>query len=178
MRVSFCSTLPATHLRSLERLVFFNRHQRSAEHAIVKAVDLYGQPTIERTNGRLHVALASRHDSQCLFATTIRQGRSVLVGMALYARPTSADLVVVHMAIAGMVPAGSATAYGVLRGLMRQICTIASRVRGIDSVQLLYSGRPLRSQYSADSPKTTLVSDVAFPYSLISTHDFGMNNCS
>jgi hypothetical protein len=98
--------------------------------------------------------------------------------MALYARPTSADLVVVHMAIAGMVPAGSATAYGVLRGLMRQICTIASRVRGIDSVQLLYSGRPLRSQYSADSPKTTLVSDVAFPYSLISTHDFGMNNCS
>lgn len=178
MRVSFCSTLPSTHLRSLERLVFFNRHQRSAERAIVQAVDLFGQPSIQRTIGGLHVTLASRNDTQCLFATTIRQGRSVLVGMALYARPNSAQLVVVHMAISGIVPAGSPTSYAVLRGLMQQIRAIATRVRGINSVQLLYSGRQVRSQYSADSLQRSLIGDAAFSYPLISTHDFGMNNCS
>ena len=143
MNITFCSTLPPSYHRTLERLVFFNRHQGHARAAIAEAIALYGKPAIVLGPKGVHVTLESQHESQCLFALTRRQGHSILLGMALYARPTASQLVVVHLALAGVLSKGSPGAYVVAMGLVRQVRAIADRVRGISSVRLLYTGREL-----------------------------------
>jgi hypothetical protein len=141
----FRSSLPAAHHRALEELVFFNPRQRAAEAGIAQAVELYGAPAIVDEGAGLRVVVGKRTDVQCLFALVAAPGELQLAGIVMYLRVSTEEIVVLHIGVAERFCRSRRSGLEVVSALVRTVRTAARRLRGVESLTMLYlQGRQFR----------------------------------
>ena len=141
----FQSSLPIAYRDSLERLIFFNQHQRLVEKAIAKAVELYGSPTIISDAAGLRVAVSARDDVQCLFALVNGRRGLELAGMVVYLRTSIEEIIVLHIAVADRFSRTRRSGVEVVMTLARAVRETAHRLRGVEWLKMLYlEGRQFR----------------------------------
>ena len=156
MQLSLVSSLPASYYNELERLVFFNPCQAHAKGAIVKALELYGSPTIVADSKGIHLVVRGNAHVQSLFGIVHGRRRLTIAGMVMYVRASREELVVVHIAIAARYSRRKRTSRAVVIPLVRAVRAAAKRLRGVERMTLLYrEGRffriPIKASTSANA---------------------------
>ena len=133
MNVTLTSCLPQSAHEDLERLVFFNPNQLHSQADVLRALDLYGTPAIVVGPHGLHVTLSRCPDVQCLFATSGEE----LMGMLVYRRTSTEDVLVVHIAVADPYSRNRDGLSVVIR-LLRAVRASARRLRGVQRLRVFY----------------------------------------
>ena len=96
----FSSTIADIHYDELERLIFFNARQRGVRAGVIEALERFGIPKIERHGDFLRVTVSASADAQCLFALTGPEGRTELLGVAIYVRASIDTLTILRLVVA------------------------------------------------------------------------------
>ncbi len=104
--VVFKSKLPALMRGQLEAVFFFNPQQSQWADGIRRVVEQYGVPEIESAGGEVTLALRGRETTQTLFALRA-QRPGVLEGVIIYGRFQFPEILVLHIALAGLRPASA-----------------------------------------------------------------------
>jgi hypothetical protein len=159
VELTFHSILPAAFKEEVERLLFFNEGQHRIQGRIAKAVDLYGLPTITESQGGLTVTVSGCPEAQCLFVVNEhhQENRSGLAAVVLFTRPTTEELLVLHLSVD--------SSYGENRDGLRVVFQIvrvlracAQQLRGVQWLRFLYSeGRQFQVRISRNAASRTEV---------------------
>jgi hypothetical protein len=145
MKLVFSSTLPVSQRDALERLLFFNPRQGLWRQAIATALERYGVPQIVAGSSTIRVAIGGNEDVQSLFALSQQSQQATLLGMVMFLRTSPADLIVIHIAVAGYL-SRRGRAVPVALALIRTVHAAANRLKGIKRVGLLYREAKSASQ--------------------------------
>jgi hypothetical protein len=126
----------------LEAVFFFNPMQSKWATEIRRVVEQYGVPEIESVGGEVTLALRGRETTQTLFAVR-PQRTSVLEGVIIYGRFQYPEILVLHMALAGLRPAsalGAQEAGGDLGflGLIEAFSKLVKTVAGVEYLRFAY----------------------------------------
>lgn len=146
---SFCAKLPAASRQDLEDLLFFNSHQSRYRARIVEVIQRFGTPQVVEEGGQLALRLPGHPTgTQCLFA--LWEGE--LVGALVYSRERPEQIVLLHIAVDDdYVQGGRETQRGTTLCLMEQLRQIAARIRGVETIRILY-GRGVTLDLPVDAP--------------------------
>jgi hypothetical protein len=137
--VAFTSTLSAAHREEVERLLFFNGNQARVAGSIGFVTQRYGMPKLRLDGERLRIGL-DPHAPQTLYAVEREDDEEHPIGVIVYVREDDA-LVALFVAVDESYSSrGDYAAFGLLRRLVAELGTVASRVRGLNSVAV-YFGR-------------------------------------
>ena len=104
--VIFKSKLPALMRDQVEAVFFFNPQQSQWATEIRRVVEQYGVPAIESVGGEVALGLRGRERTQTLFAVSPHRP-GVLEGVIIYGRFQYPEILVLHMALAGLPPASA-----------------------------------------------------------------------
>ena len=140
--VIFKAKLPALMRDQLEAVFFFNPQQSRWATQIRRVVEQYGVPAIESVGGEVTLALRGRETTQTLFALRPRQ-TNVLEGVIIYGRFQYPEILVLHIALAGLRPAsalGAQEAGGDLGflGLIEAFSKLVKTVAGVEYLRFAY----------------------------------------
>lgn len=101
--IIFKSKLPALMRDQLEAVFFFNPQQSQWATEIRRVVQQYGVPEIKSVGDEVTLALRGCETTQTLFAVH-SQRTDVLKGVIIYGRFQYPEIVVLHIALAGLRP--------------------------------------------------------------------------
>src|ERR1019366_9725211 len=104
--VIFKSKLPVLMKEQLEAVFFFNPQQSQWATEIRRVVEQYGVPAIKSVGGEVTLALRGCETTQTLFAVSPHRP-GVLEGVIIYGRFQYPEILVLHMALAGLWPASA-----------------------------------------------------------------------
>jgi hypothetical protein len=139
--LNFTSQLDQQYKEDLERLLFFNPRQHSVLAAIVDAVEQFGPPALIEQQGYIRVTVEKFDEVQAIFVLD----DEILAGVLVYARVSTESLVVIHLAVDQEYSSSGSCADQMLAmrmiGLLR---SNARRIKGINDIQILYSGKRIR----------------------------------
>jgi hypothetical protein len=134
----FTSSLRPDYEQALERLIFFNPGQRRAFDGVLDSIETFGAPRLQVEGGRLRVKLEKLEDVQALFALDGKR----LVGVTVYSRVKPERLAVIHLAVDEAYSfAGQFGRSPVAIRMVRQVREGARRIKGVETVRVLYGGR-------------------------------------
>lgn len=132
--IAFSGSVPKRARERVEALFYFNPRQGGLLTQIRKTVEETGSPFIEEGNQRIWIGVPGGA-TQCLFAC-VPVDRPV--GVALYCRPTTELIRIVHLAVESS-PGGKRRDDGRVAGaLVEKVRSIAGRINGVRRVQLPY----------------------------------------
>ena len=139
--IFFSSLLTSGYREALEALLYFNPQQGRVREAISATVDLYGFPQVVSDGGLLRVSVGSWSKVQALFALDRDAPGRELSGVIVYVRESIETIAILHVAVAGDYSASGLHAGELLTlRLINKVKEIASRVKGVRTVTLLYQG--------------------------------------
>lgn len=137
-RITFTSTLHRAYQHELEQLLYFNDNQAKVRNAILSTMERYGTPRISLPNDQLWVTFDSGMQGQTLFVLDQVETNAQLVGVVVYTREND-TLVVLFIAVRGDFTQRGVHADEMLFfRILDEVRSIAGRVKGIDSVKLLF----------------------------------------
>jgi len=130
-------TLPVEQRSALEQLFFFNVNQHRVLPGIQESIASFGLPEIVESNGRLSIRVGDRTGVQNLFAVS-KYGTPL--GVAVFAHVPRQRFVVLHLVVEPRLRSTVDVNTPVLLELIREIRSRARRDRGVERVELAYSG--------------------------------------
>jgi hypothetical protein len=140
--VIFKSKLPALMREQLEAVFFFNPRQSQWATEIRRVVERYGVPAIESVGGEITLALRGHDTTQTLFAVNPKQP-NVLEGVIIYGRFHYPEILILHLALAGLRPASALVAQGAGTGLnfvgfIEVFSNLVRTVAGVERLRFAY----------------------------------------
>ncbi len=132
--IAFVGTVPKRARDRVEAFFYFNPRQGGLLPQIRQTVEETGSPFIEEENQRIWIGVPGG-TTQCLFAC-VPVDRPV--GVALYCRPTSELIRIVHLAVETSTGGKRRDDGRVAGALVEKIRSIAARINGVRRVQLPY----------------------------------------
>ena len=140
--VAITSKLGTDQRVALEQVLFFNVNQHRVRNGIEHSIETYGVPEIYEQDGNLRIRVGEIPGVQSLFAVS-PQGSPV--GAAVFVRAAHERFVVLHLVVAPRDGSAEETNTPVLLKLMHGIRSAARRTRGVDRIELVYTGNnPMR----------------------------------
>lgn len=137
--VLFSSVLKTEYRDELEALMFFNSQQGIVRADIVESIEKHGIPKIVVDGEFLRINVGEFSDVQTLFAFE-DIGRDVhLIAIVIYVRINTENVIVLHIAVKEeyAIRGGRAEEMLLMR-LIIKLKEIASRIRGVKSITLMY----------------------------------------
>jgi hypothetical protein len=137
---AFSSSLPLEHREEAERILFFNLQQEKMKDGIRTVSKTYGLPKLVAEGDRLHLTVASEVRVQALFAVASGRNGETPVGAIVFTREDNA-LVALYMAVHEDYSAtGKRARDKLMIKLLKELESIARRVRGVDALHLYLGG--------------------------------------
>lgn len=126
----------------LEAVFFFNSQQSQCAAGIRRVVEQHGVPAIESVGGEITVRLRGRETTQTLFAFC-PQRPGVLEGVIIYGRFHYPEILVLHIAVAGLRPASALAAQEAGGGLgfldlIEAFSKLVKTVAGLEYLRFAY----------------------------------------
>lgn len=138
--IAFTSTLAQEHRDELERLLFFNRNQSRVSNGVEFVAQRYGIPRVNVVGEGLRVELASQLATQTLFVVEHGPAGASPIGVVTYTRDEGTLLVLFVAVHEDYSSRGVRAGDMLLVQIVRELKSIARRVRGVSSL-VLYVGR-------------------------------------
>jgi hypothetical protein len=135
--VAITSKLGTDQRVALEQVLFFNVNQHRVRNGIEHSIQTYGVPEIYEQDGNLRIKVGDIPGVQSLFAVS-PQGNPV--GAAVFVRAAHERFVVLHLVVAPRDGSAEENNTPVLLKLMHGIRNAARRTRGVDRIELAYTG--------------------------------------
>ncbi len=137
--ITYTSSLGTDYRDEVESLLFLNPDQHRVREAIVRVVEQFGVPLLVEENGRLRVRVKSGQEVQALFAVVPTPRKPRVGGVLVYTRSDLATLLVLHLAVTPDYSYhGRHHRDTVALQLVGKLREIGSRVKGVQTVRLLY----------------------------------------
>jgi len=137
MNFIFTSKLDKSYSEALEKLLFFNPHQKNYIANITHSINLFGQPQIEYNNNKIIIELDGLPDVQTLFA--LDKENSALIGVMIFSLIDSENLVLLHI---GVTKEYSSTGIHsdkfLVPMLIYKLRKIAKMIKGVRTITLMY----------------------------------------
>ncbi|HWB80915.1 MAG TPA: hypothetical protein VG755_38395 [Nannocystaceae bacterium] len=135
--IRFTSTLGPEQKPELERLLFFNGNQSRVVDGVHFVAQTYGIPRITDVEGRLRIVLGGKLELQSLYVFDADE----LIGVLAYTREDD-SFVVLYVAVDEAYESrGSNAGRMLLVKMLRELETIARRVRGIAQLRVFLGRR-------------------------------------
>lgn len=142
--IRFAGVLEPKHRAALEEIFFFNRFQNVRTEAIRRAVEEYGMPSIEESQGRVTMSLSKLPESQSLFMLRSIGPENQLLGVMIYCRTAIETLTLIHVAVQTARERADAQRSELGLLLIDKAIHIAQQIKGISHIVLPYSRTRLR----------------------------------
>jgi hypothetical protein len=138
-KIRISSVLGGSFRDELERIVFFNPEQNLITGPLVDLVRRYGVPEIVDDDGRLRFRVSTLGSLQTLYALDVTLPPDRLVGVAMFTRLRRSNIVVLHIAAhEDYTSRGKWSGESVIAQMLTAIRALASRVRGVKNLRVLY----------------------------------------
>jgi hypothetical protein len=126
-------------------MFFFHPHQSRFRDQILARIEQFGSPEITESANGLKIRLPKLPDSQTLHAVAQEQSGEFMLGTVVFHRPDARTLEILHIAVRpDLTHSTNAGNSPIVMLLVNVLCRIGRRVRGIESIRLMY-GRGLIS---------------------------------
>ncbi|HVU07775.1 MAG TPA: hypothetical protein VHG89_04445 [Verrucomicrobiae bacterium] len=138
MKLIFSSSALKRSRPALEELLFFNPRQSRVRDGIVHSLEQFGHPRIEETSDRLSVRVGES-EAQTIFAFDQDRPGNDPIGVVIFVRTSTAEMVVMHVAVHSDYQLQNRYAdLGLGFILLEKVREIASRIVGVRQVTLHY----------------------------------------
>ena len=143
--IFFSSILKRKYRDELETLMFFNPQQAKVKPAIIESIEKYGNPQICVDGDFLRLKFETFSDVQTIFAFDNQGIDANLIGVIIYVRADFENIIVLHIAVREEYSTTGHHANEMLvMRLMIKVQEIASRIKAVNSITVLYEKRGIR----------------------------------
>jgi hypothetical protein len=137
------SRLRAAHRDALEKLVFFNDEQWRLRAALLRSIELFGNPRLVERDGHVALEIDRRPEAQTLFVLRDADAGAHLSGVVVFTREQAA----LHVIYVGLDPDeahGNGRQAFLFVEIFQLLRTIGRRIRGIEFIEFDQGPRRLR----------------------------------
>jgi hypothetical protein len=139
MNYQITSRLHSSHRDELEKMFYFHPQQSRFSDQILASVEQFGSPQISVSPDGLKFRLPKLPDSQTLYVVTEGTNAELLVGAMVFHRPDARTLEILHIAVhSDLTYSTNEGNSPIVMLLVKEICRIGRRVKGIESIRLMY----------------------------------------
>jgi hypothetical protein len=122
----------------LEQLLFFNTKQSRVREGIEDSLVHFGVPSLEEGPAGLSIRVGE-HQSQVLFAFDTKRSHEKPVGVVVFIRTCTTDLVIMHIAVdPGYTLKSEPDRLGLGLALVERVKEIGRSIAGVQRVVLFY----------------------------------------
>ena len=146
-QILFSSVLSELYYSDLQELLFLNRNQSKVVDDIVEKIERYGEPSIQKINNKLQIALKSETPTQTLFVLNPLGRDSELLGTVIYTRERD-TLVMLYVAVReDYCSGGNAGNELVFFRIVSQLRNIGRRIHGVSSIRIFKRAIKVRKRH-------------------------------
>ena len=140
VKIEYTSQLSVDYLHELEQLMYFNPGQHNVEDGIMESIRRYGKPQIINKGDMLYITVAGVREVQTIYALAKpRLGHQKLVGLAVFTREDIKSIMLLHVSVKpAFSQKGRYAGHQLTLGLFEQLKRIASRIKGVQELHLIY----------------------------------------
>jgi len=140
IKLHFSSYLTEGYLEDLKNLMFFNHNQSKVVPGILESVKRYGLPKLTVQNGIIKIRVGDIVDVQTIFVLNNSSPQKNLVGVIIYFRESTDNLMLLHIAIKEEYSFHSSRKdLYILFKMIEKLKSVASRISGIKTISILYN---------------------------------------
>ncbi len=140
-KINFSSVIKNNYRDSLESLLHINENQIEFSRDIVNIIEKYGIPEIVSNLDNLRIKIGNLSEVQCIFAFDGNENYDHLIGLIIYYRTTTEDIIILHIAVNWEYAVSGK--YGdqmLAMRLISKVREIANRLKGIETISISYNG--------------------------------------
>jgi len=137
MDIIFSSKLDIRYSDELEKLLYFNPHQKNYIANITHSINLFGQPQIVFAKDNIRVILDGLPDVQTLYALDTEN--SSLIGVMIFSRIDDENLILLHIGVTEDYSSiGIHSDKLLVLMFIHRLKRIARMIRGVKMITLMY----------------------------------------
>jgi len=137
--IKFSSLLDIKYRDALEELLFFNPQQHKFISDIIDCIETFGQPLIVEDNGFLRIHVEGLPDVQYLYALECSSGDTNPIGVIIYNRIDSQNIVLMHIGVKEeYLSTGKYADKLVAITLINRLREVAKAIKGVKNILMMY----------------------------------------